>query len=110
MNSYFQKSWFSPFIAITYLAVSITGLLIWFHLKLPGVYPIHKWGGVIFIVGGIIHLLLNWRMFASYFKKSKAIWGVLFAVLTLVVITLAVPPSDHGGRHPQSSVENSIKF
>ena len=40
-----QKSWLSPFLFITYLATSITGIFMLFHIKFPGLYPVHKWGG-----------------------------------------------------------------
>lgn len=98
MKSSTQKSWISPLIGITFIAVTITGFLMMFHLKLPGVYPIHLWGGVIFAIGGMIHLLLNWREFSSYFKNSMAIWSTTIAVMALILIALFVPSNKHGER------------
>jgi hypothetical protein len=39
------KTWLSPFVASLFAAVSLTGILMLFHLQVPGTHPIHKWGG-----------------------------------------------------------------
>ena len=99
MISSTQKPWLSPFLAVTWFAVSVTGILMLFHLKFSGMYPIHKWGGLAFIIAGAVHLVMNWRVFTSYFQKSTAVWGTLAGVLAMIVIFLAVPSRDNTGRY-----------
>lgn len=94
-----QKSWASPFIAVTFVAVSITGILMMFHLKLPGVYPIHQWGGCLFILAGAFHLLLNWREFVSYFRNNLAISSTLIGILALILIAVFLPSHEHENGH-----------
>ena len=91
MSNQIQKAWLSPCVAVTFFAVSLTGLLMLFHLKFPGEYAIHQWGGLVFIIAGSFHLLLNWSCFTSYFRKSKAIWATVLGVAAMVVIALTVP-------------------
>lgn len=99
MMKHEQKSWVSPFIAVTFVAVSLTGVLMMFHLKLPGVYPIHQWVGILFIFAGAIHMLLNWREFTSYFKTNLAIFSTVIGILTLILIVFVLPSNEHAGRH-----------
>lgn len=95
MSTNVQRAWLSPFVAITYLAVSITGVMILLHMKYPGVYPIHKWGGILFMAAGIIHLLLNWRVFTAYLKRIPGVVGLVAGVALVFAIAVAVP-SDRG--------------
>ncbi len=94
-----QKPWISPFVATTYAAVAVSGILMLFHIKFPGVLRIHQWGGFIFIIGGTIHMLLNWRILCSYFKNTKAVYGVLAGILTVVLLASLTPHGKYGGRH-----------
>ncbi|MFT5726627.1 MAG: hypothetical protein ACI8PB_000748 [Desulforhopalus sp.] len=80
-----QKPWNSPFVAVTYAAVAVSGILMLFHIKLPGVLHIRQWGGL-FLFGGTIHVLINWRKPLSYFKNRKAVYGTLAGVLTIVLL------------------------
>ncbi|WP_165313955.1 DUF4405 domain-containing protein [Vibrio ziniensis] len=95
-----QKSWLSPFLMITYIATSITGVLMLFHIKFPGLYPVHEWVGLAFVIAGIIHIVLNWKMFASYFSKlnlrANATYGTVIALVLVVVIAFAIPSNGHG--------------
>lgn len=95
-----QKSWLSPFLMITYIATSLTGILMLFHIKFPGLYPVHEWVGLAFVIAGIIHVILNWKMFASYFTKlnlrNNAAYGTIIAVLLVVIVAFAIPSNGHG--------------
>lgn len=112
MSNTAQKSWLSPFVAITYLAVSITGVLMLFHLKMPGLHPVHQWGGLIFVLGGAVHLLLNWRLFVSYFTKSSAFWGACVGLALMVMIATLVPskhPNKYNGHGVQTVTHSSVR-
>ena len=99
MTTHAQRSWLSPFVAITFIAVSLTGILMLFHIRLPGMYPIHEWGGVLFVIAGGVHLLFNCRVFGNYFKKKQAIVGLCAGMIALLFIALLVPSNQHGSGH-----------
>ena len=86
-----HKSWLSPFIFVIFAAISITGILMMFHVRVPGFHALHQWGGIAFVVAAIVHLILNWRMFAKYFSNKKAVIGMAAAVLLSVFIVSAAP-------------------
>ncbi|WP_049785094.1 DUF4405 domain-containing protein [Desulfotalea psychrophila] len=90
-----KRSLISPFIAVTYITVAITGILMMFHLRIQGIGALHQWGGVLFIIGGMIHLSLNWRVFTSYFKSNRSVLSVCAGVLALLLILLVAPHQEH---------------
>ncbi len=99
-----HKQWLSPFAATAFFAVSITGVLLLFHMKSGGVYQIHKWGGLLFILAGLLHIMANWRIFASYFKRKTAFSGILAAVAGIALLVVLLPHNDHGGKSRYKNV------
>jgi len=94
-----QKPWISPLVAVTYTAVAVSGFFLLFHIKSPGVVHIHQWGGLLFLIVGTIHMVINWRILLSYFKKSKTIYATLAGVLTIVLLVSLFPLRWDGQRH-----------
>lgn len=94
-----HKQWLSPFTAITFLAVSVSGVFLLFHFKLAGMYQIHQWGGLLFIAAGVLHVVFNWRAFASYFNGKKAIAGAVAAVVGIGLMVAVIPHNGHGGKN-----------
>ncbi|MFT5699651.1 MAG: hypothetical protein ACI8ZB_002512 [Desulforhopalus sp.] len=94
-----HKPCISPFVAVTYAAVAVSGILMLFHIKLQGVHTIHQWAGILFLIGGATHIFLNSRVLLSYFKKTKAVYGTLAGVLTIVLLVSLFPFKGDGQRH-----------
>lgn len=110
MSKFMEKSWLSPFLLITYIATSVTGILMLFHIKFPGLYPVHEWGGLIFILAGILHTVINWKMLTSYFNKNKqkrnAVMATFIAIFSIILIAVSVPSNKHshsGNFHANTS-------
>ncbi len=93
-----DKQWLSPFMAVTFATVSISGLLMFFHLKIAGVHPIHQWGGILFLVGGVLHALVNRRILLSYFSNRKAVLGALAGVVIIALCAAIFPHTEHNGQ------------
>lgn len=92
-----HKSWFSPLVAVAFIAVAVTGLFLTIHLRLPGVHALHLWSGMVFVIVGAVHLFLNRRAFVDYLKKSPALWSAAVGVLVLVLIAVALPSGKQAG-------------
>ncbi|MDB1124274.1 DUF4405 domain-containing protein [Vibrio algarum] len=103
LNKLTDKSWLSPFLAVTYLAVSVTGVCLLFHIDFYGIRPIHDWGGLAFVIAGVLHSIVNWRKFTSYFTRSierqKAIWGAGVATALVAVLLVSMGSGKDGHRH-----------
>ncbi len=110
-----EKSWLSPFLLVTYIATSVTGIIMLFHVRFPGLYAVHEWGGVLFIIAGILHLVINWRMFTSYFKRHKmkrnALYGTIIGLCFITVIAAFIPSTKHSRHHhhQNSAVQNDFR-
>lgn len=93
MNSVIKRSWVSPFVALSFIFVGITGVLMFFHIRGPLINLVHELAGMIFALGGSIHLFINWKVFASYIRRSTGITVlVLFFLVLLAIIFSPKPP------------------
>jgi len=101
MSQTTQKLWLSPFLAITFGVVGITGIFMLFHLKLPGAYAVHQWGGALLLVAGMIHLFFHWKVFLSYFRQNRAVYGALAGLMLMVFIAVVVPTGHHDDLSPR---------
>jgi hypothetical protein len=96
----FRKSIISPFITIGFLAISITGILLFFHIKNGMIMTIHQWFGWAFIVGGLIHLLLHFKTLLSHLKTVRGLLSVgLSLVLLIAMAMIGVNHRGHGHGH-----------
>ncbi len=86
-----HKIWLSPLLAVLFIGVTFSGLLMFLHLKIPGFKTIHEWGGLFFMVLGIVHLTLNWKLFARYLPKKAAMLGAVAGVAALLLAVLIAP-------------------
>ncbi len=89
-----QKTWLSPVIAGAFLVVSVTGILLFFHVKSGIVMELHKWVGFLFIGFGIWHLILHLKTFWSYLSKRPAVVSLCLLSAASVIIAFAAENRD----------------
>jgi len=87
------RSYISPILTITYVIISITGCLMLFDID-DHIDDLHKWMGLIFAVAGLIHLAINWRAIAAYFRAQKIVIYSTVMLLICAVLLLAIGNSD----------------
>ncbi len=92
-----HKTWVSPITALSFVLVAATGLLMLFHVRLPGLKGVHEWMGVVLCLAGLLHLVLNWRAFVCYFRRRSAIVA-LAAGLLVCAGALLFPGHEEGHR------------
>ena len=98
MKSAMQRTWVSPFVAVSFIILSITGILMLLHVKNGGIVGLHEWIGVVFVVAGAFHLILNWSAFLSCFRSKQ---GAVAVIAALVISSLLLFGGMFGdkGRH-----------
>jgi len=84
MKSVLERTWVSPFVAFSFLVMAVTGILMLLHFKGHAISSLHEWMGVIFVIGGVLHVILNWNGFLSCFQSKQS----LFAILLVVALSL----------------------
>jgi len=85
-NSILQRSWVTPIISASFLAVAVTGILLGFHIKSGGIVSLHEWLGYIFALFSLIHMTINWKSFCELFHCKTSIWATI-AVMLIAVAT-----------------------
>jgi carbon starvation protein CstA len=91
----------SPFVAVAFAVIAATGVLLFFHVKNGPVMVLHEWFGWAFVLGGAVHLLLNFRPLLAYLRQRAGVMSLacaLFLVALLFAAGLHHP--DHGQHRP----------
>lgn len=96
LPSFFTKSLITPITAALFIIVAFTGVLLLFHVGSGTAKEIHEMLSVLFVVAAVLHLILNWRVFASYLKKPATI-GLGVVVVVVLVLTLGGGEQGGGG-------------
>ena len=73
MKNPLRKTWISPFVAVAFAVIAVTGLLLFFHVKNGSIMALHEWFGWLFVIAGAVHLLLNLRPLLAYLKQPAAL-------------------------------------
>ncbi len=102
----------SPFVAVAFVVISVTGGLLFFHVKNGPIMALHEWFGWLFVVAGLVHALLNIRPLLAYLRQPAALLSVGVAgTLALALWGLgALHEGEHqrrGGAHGQASSSSS---
>ena len=66
------RAWATPLVVGSFLVMASSGMLMFFHLNTGLMKGLHEWAGLVMVVGGVAHLMLNWRPFTTYFKRPLA--------------------------------------
>jgi hypothetical protein len=96
-NPLLNKTFLSPFVAVAFVVIAATGVLLFFHVKNGPIMALHEWFGWVFVVAGVIHLLLNLSPLLAYLKRPAALVSV--GVALALVALLWIGGAQHEGEH-----------
>jgi hypothetical protein len=85
-----SRTWISPVLAVAFVVLSVTGILILLHIRTSEINHLHEWIGVLFVIAALFHLILNWKAMLSRFNKKIGI--VAAALVLLIGIALYLSP------------------
>jgi len=94
-NNRFHKTWVSPSLAIGFLVIYVTGILLFFDVENRLIMNLHQWIGLIFIGVSVFHLVINWKSFLSCFKKRPAIISICVVSIISLLIAVSSENRDH---------------
>ena len=86
----------SALLTVMFAVVSITGVLMFFKIRVLSTGTIHIWLGLTFVAISCLHLLKNWNSFLSYFKKRSTLLSALFGVMVtgMFIIVPMINPEE----------------
>ena len=80
----------SGLLTVMFAVVSITGVMMFFKIRVLSSEALHIWLGFVFVAISCLHLLKNWSGFLSYFKKRSTLVSLLFGCM--LILAFVVPP------------------
>lgn len=98
MKTIAHKAWLSPFVAVAFAVISVTGIMLFFHVKNGSIVVLHEWFGWAFIVAGAAHVLLNVRPLTAYLGQRSA-RVALVAAVALILVLASAGGLHRGGHH-----------
>ncbi|WIY25936.1 DUF4405 domain-containing protein [Parasedimentitalea psychrophila] len=101
------RSWVTPLTIGSFVIMAVSGTLMFFRLKFGLIQEVHEWAGWVLLAAVIVHLVMNWRAFGTYFKQplARAIMGACAVVLALSFIPIS---GGGGGGNPAHMVMRGI--
>lgn len=90
------REWATPLTIGSFVISAVTGVIIFFHIRIGLVRPAHEWLSWFLVLGGIFHIVTNWTAIIRYFSKpisSSIITG--FIILSVLVF---IPTSEKKAR------------
>lgn len=81
-----QRPWITPAVIGSFTLLSVTGILMFFHLDSGLNKLAHEWLSWIFVVAVVLHILLNNMAFKRYFKTGVG-KVVIFGFVALLALS-----------------------
>ncbi|MDD3325318.1 MAG: DUF4405 domain-containing protein [Sulfurospirillaceae bacterium] len=80
----------SAFLMVMFIVVSITGVMMYFKIRIFSAEALHIWLGFLFVGLSSMHLLKNWSAFCSYFKKRSTFLSLSAGII--ICCAFIIPP------------------
>jgi hypothetical protein len=92
------RTFLSPFVAVAFAALAVTGVLMSFDVENRAVTGLHQCSGWAFVVAGALHVIVNGRSLIAHLRQRAGAISVACA-LVLVAGILTVGALDEGSEH-----------
>ena len=97
----FVNRWGSTLVLASFVITSVTGILLFFRVRIAPIEELHIWIGFLMIAGALFHIARNWHQFLWSFRRPAlyaglAITAVLCAYLSYPVL-LGTETAREGG-------------
>ncbi len=86
----FAKKWVTLPLALSFLIVAVTGIILEFAFKSHELIAIHVWIGFVMVALSLCHLLKNQSSFYTYLKDRKITFGFLL-IFSFILMAFYYP-------------------
>ncbi|EIJ33755.1 DUF4405 domain-containing protein [Thiothrix nivea] len=90
------RRWATPMTIGAFLLMSVTGILMFFHIELGLIKVAHEWLSWLMVLAVGLHITLNWKMFSRYFSQKPAV-AVIGLFTVVMVASMLVPAEERRG-------------
>jgi len=98
MNLNPHRPWITPLVIGTFVLMTVTGILMFFHLDSGLNKTAHEWLGWTMVMAVALHALMNLNSFKRYFTAKTGRW--VLGASALVLAASFVPLGGAGGKPP----------
>ena len=105
----FPRNILSALLTALFAIVAISGVLMFFKIRLFSMEALHIWLGLAFVIMAVLHLAKNWTAFGTYFKKKSTLLSI-GVVCVVCAIFVAVPLLDttEKGVNPKQKIFSTV--
>ncbi|AUX22287.1 hypothetical protein SOCEGT47_027880 [Sorangium cellulosum] len=92
-----NRNWVTPFLALIFVSVGSSGVLMFFHLADGFTEVLHEVLGLTFVLFAFLHVVINWRSMRNYFGKTNFVIAAVAVAISsagLIVLERAQLPVD----------------
>ena len=93
-----MQTWSGALTIGSFIVISLTGILMFFHINIGLVKLAHEWLSWVFVVAAICHAIVHWKLLLGYFRNRAAL-AVMVPILVLGGLSL-IPAGGNGPTHP----------
>lgn len=105
MTTFKKRDIATSITTFTFIIISITGIMMFFHVLDQYTKQMHEILGLLFVLVAVFHIFFNWKAMKNYFKKKTFMFA---AVLTLFISSIFIFNSSDKGEHPGHFIINSV--
>ncbi|HRY06017.1 MAG TPA: DUF4405 domain-containing protein [Hyphomicrobiaceae bacterium] len=95
-----SRDWATPITIGSFLLMSVTGILMFFHLDIGLNKLAHEWLGWIMVAGVGAHAIANWQAFKRYFVSSPVGRTLIALAIVVTLGSFASMPGAKNGFPP----------
>ena len=92
----FPRKYVTPLMALSFIVVALTGILMLLHIKSRPIGHLHEWMGFFFVVAGIIHVMLKWETLKAYLRQRPMQISAAVVLLLSVALLSGGSQGQHG--------------
>ena len=105
----FPRNIVSAFLTALFAVVAISGVLMFFKIRLLAMESLHIWLGLAFVVMAALHLAKNWTAFGTYFKKKSTLLSLgSVCVVCAIFVAVALLNSTEKGFNPKQKIFSTV--
>ncbi len=100
------RPWSTPLVIASSIIVTVSGVMMFFHLGDALVKGAHEWLGLLFAGGMLLHILNHWPTFKRYFSQRMAV--VIMSVVMVAGAGFIGASAMNEDKHPVRLVVDQV--
>src|SRR5512147_1119862 len=97
MNLITHRKWATPITIGAFVISGVSGMFMFFKINFGLLRVAHEWISVLFVIGGIFHIVANYQPLKKYFTSKTAL-AIIGIIVLVGFAAFLVPGNSRHGR------------